>query len=407
MESKLRKEKSALFIAIAMLPTPSSNLIGLLEEKMMKEEVETSSLILVYGALAARASYQDQKRMITYISDKLPQNGLEKTGLLIHVLHALGNTKSTEAIKHILRYVLSPQKDVQKTAISALRFFTGLPFVQTYYLRVLNQNTSDAIIGAIIGAIIKSLYTGYEYNRSMTLDGQFTEHLVQLTLETQDDYLISQLQTLLEEMGIAGMMETTLIRHKREKWDSPSPIYDAITPLSEREADLSNFPYNRGYLWTKTLGVTREDVPVYIQSIAGFFAGLNYGECTLKVFGRAVIRANVLGNMATILDVMESNEKIYIEFIGIVILDVEIQLNYTYEFPPYEQDLFEFAVEFTIYDVPFVVAVESDASLGGSLEFGLDYGINNTIEGHAALKPYVSITVEASTALGTKLSYDN
>ena len=88
-------------LAIASLQTPSFQLINRLE-KMITQSDETSTLLLVYGSLVANAGPDQELKMVTFLTDRLPERTSGNTNVLIHILHALGNTRSSLAVEYIL-----------------------------------------------------------------------------------------------------------------------------------------------------------------------------------------------------------------------------------------------------------------------------------------------------------------
>jgi hypothetical protein len=98
------KERNTIILAIASLPTPSYQLIQMFED-LINESDETTNLILAYGSLVANAGPRQEEKMVAFLTDKIPVDTSENTVVLIHILHALGNTKSPSALKYILPYV--------------------------------------------------------------------------------------------------------------------------------------------------------------------------------------------------------------------------------------------------------------------------------------------------------------
>ena len=104
-------------------------------EDLINESDETTNLILAYGSLVANAGPRQEEKMVAFLTDKIPVDTSENTVVLIHILHALGNTKSPSALEYILPY--NGNEDVRLTSVTALRFFIGLPSVQELFLNIL------------------------------------------------------------------------------------------------------------------------------------------------------------------------------------------------------------------------------------------------------------------------------
>lgn len=400
-----QKEKGAVMLAISLLPTPNARLINTIEEIIERSSDKQSTLLLVYGSIASNVPGQTQRRMVQFLSDiilKEPRN----VPIIIHILHSLGNTKALDAMADILPFTFSYNNNVKKTSIYALRFFTGHPVVQQKFISILRRETAKVFIEVMI----KSLHTGYEYNTSIVLDEELVHCLIKATFKTNDNYIIKELGNLFEKMDIPITMDLirdndNIIRKRNiVEGDSTSEVYNSISSLSDRETDLRNYPVNRGYLWNQTLGLDEGDYKVYVQGVAGLFGGANLDTCDVKLFGRAVIRGHVLGNEAIILDVLEDNGKFYIEFVGMVILDVDPMLenyqnfNFTYELPSYSQKLISLEYVFVVYGVPIDFSLDVYASIGGELNINIEQGTDGSVEGTGSLTPNVVMSADGSIA---------
>ena len=80
-------------VAIAFLPSPSSELIQTLEHMIVQSD-ETTPLLLVYGALVANVDPDKELVMVSFLIEQIPKNTGNSSQVLVHVLHALGNTQS-------------------------------------------------------------------------------------------------------------------------------------------------------------------------------------------------------------------------------------------------------------------------------------------------------------------------
>ena len=79
--------------------------------------------------------------------------------------------------------------------------------------------------------------------------------LTKVTISLKNKYLETQLYHFLNVVSPTA----TAGRGRRDTatWNSPSQDFDIIAPLSERRADINNYPDRYGFLWTKTLGKNR------------------------------------------------------------------------------------------------------------------------------------------------------
>ena len=385
-------------LAIALLPTPSSQLIKTIEDMITESNETTTSLLLVYGSLVANAPPYREQKMVTFLADRIVK---DDPGITIHILHALGNTKSPLAIGYIIPYVQSDNKEVRQTAVSALRFFTGLSIVQQEFISILHKESSDSMVETILHA----LRNGHDYDRDIELDWELLECLVKATNDLRNGYLQTELKNLLKIMGIPTStlvdLEDGSHRQRRDtgEWDSTSSEYDVIAPASERASDVANYPYHRGFLWSNTIGQDSGDYQIYLQTAAGLFAGVNIDKCDFKAFGKAVVRAHVLGYDRNILTIEGRNDQIYVMFAGNIVFDIEPPTTYTYELPRYQKLIFSTSFIFYVYGIRIELGFEVHAGIGADIELSLQRGVNGSIQASAALIPYVAATIEGSAAV--------
>ena len=386
-------------LAIALLLMPSSQVIQTIEGMIIQSNEATTSLLLVYGSLAANApSDHEQLKIVTFLTNRIAENN---TNVVIHILHALGNTKSPLAIEHIMPYVGSDNRDVRLTAVSALRFFTGLPIVQQQFVSILHAGSSDSLVEAIIHA----LRNGYEYNKHIELDSELIHCLVRATNDLRNNHLTNELSHLFETMGIpisplADIMESRSSRQRRDTdvWDSTASDYDIIASSYDRADDVANYPIHRGYLWSRTIGQNSGEYPIYLQAAAGLFAGANVDECELKMFGKAVISTHVLGQDVNVLTIEATNERIYIQFAGLIVFDVDPPAtSYNHELPGYQRVLFSISRTFSVYGVPITLGLEATASIGTTIDISVEQ--NSYIEASVKINPSLTATVVGSAAV--------
>ena len=98
-------------------------------------------------------------------------------------------------------------------------------------------------------------------------------------------------------------------------WPSSYSDNNYISSQSSRAQDASLYPNYRSYLWSRKESKTSSRCKVYIQTVAGLFGGEN-SNLNFKFFGKAVLRAHVLGNSYEALRIdgqlMKSGRHLYI-----------------------------------------------------------------------------------------------
>ena len=389
-------EKQSLVLAIALLPTPSPHLIQTLEDLINEESDESSTLLLTYGSLVANASPDQEQGMVTFLTDRIPEDSAENTGTLIHLLHALGNTKSALAVHHIVQYMQHRDRDVRLTTVTALRFFTNRPDIQSRLMDMLVDHSSSAAVRAIIHA----LYDGYKYHKEMTLNQELVENLMNVTASLKDSYLEDDLILLLRAVGTpstltaANLMDSRRaeLRRKRDAYNRDS------------STDVANFPFNYSYIWSKTLGKDEGDHKFFLKSVAELFVGGDLCTCDFKALVKASVQAHLLGTEENALEllayVIKQNAtlegRIYAQVAGQVLLDIDITERYTYQFPQLKRTLFSVSYTFVVYIVPVTLTASLTGAIGGNMNAGVGVSEHCGVQGDVAIVPKATATVEGT-----------
>ena len=397
-------EKQSLVLAIALLPTPSPHLIQTLEDLINEESDESSTLLLTYGSLVANASPDQEQGMVTFLTDRIPEDSAENTGTLIHLLHALGNTKSALAVHHIVQYMHHRDRDVRLTTVIALRFFTNRPDIQSRLMDMLVDHSSSAAVRAIIHA----LHDGYKYHKEMALNQELVESLVNVTNTLKDSYLEDELILLLRAVGAPSTLTAAnLIDSRRDdlRWKRDAFNRDSST-------DAANFPFNCSYNWSKTLGKDEGDYKFFLKSVAELFVGGDICTCNLKALGKASVQAHLLGIEENALEllayVIKQNAilegRIYAQVAGQVLLDIDITERYTYQFPQLKRTLFSVSYTFVVYIVPVTLTASLTGAIGGNMNAGVGVSEHCGIQGDVVIAPKVTATVEGTASASILVS---
>ena len=282
-----------------MVPNPTDQFIGELEIQINLRTDPTDPLLLAYGAAAANAAPDMQRQMVSFLTERLPEAEADEAAL-VHLLHSLGNTRSELVIEHVVRFVDHDEEMIRITAITALRFFTGMPHIQDTLLHVLLNSPTEAVVSAVIDALSE----GFEQNRDMQVQDNIIITLLNLTLTFDNRELKVELEDYFrmvdteEAQRLAHILLThgSSARHQRDTsyWPSSNSDYNAIASQSSRASDVATYPYYRSYLWSKKLGKATGSYQVYVQAAAGLFGGMN-SDLDFKLFGKAVLRGHVFG----------------------------------------------------------------------------------------------------------------
>ena len=420
-------ERNSLTLAVASIAHPSLELIEELED-MINESDETSSLLLAYGALVANVGPDKELEMLTFLINRIPKKGLN-TNVLIHVLHALGNTRSLTAVQYILPHTQSSEEAVVLAAVTALRLFTGTPLVQQQFIYTLGNSTYSV---SLVSAVVNSLRDGYSLNREMTFNPELIEILVSVTNSLGDTDLQKEVVAFFhlvgssEMLAYADMVNTEIeegrLRGKRSStsstsdWDTTLPEYNAVCPASKRAQDVLDFPNHRGYLWKRCVGECSGSYRFYLQATAGAFAG--YNNCNFKVKGKAIVLANVLGRESELINVLgssilqngEARRKLYAKFGRTIVLNVDESFVNSFirhfQLPSYRKTLFSFSYTITVWIIPVTLRVGVDVGISGTLQLSGSVSGEGAPQGTAVLTPSAYASVDASVSVSFLVSVE-
>ena len=417
------EERNSLIIAIASLSSPSLELIRELEDMIM-ESSETTNLLLAYGALVANVAPDIELEMVSFLMDRIPEditfNNLE---VLIHLINALGNTKSELAVEYIIQYTDHDDEAVRLSAVTALRFFTGMSIVQEQLFNVLLQNPSESLVSVLIGALSE----GVEISREMTINEDFIALLTNFTISFNNHDLHIELIRFFKRIGTA---ETLVLAHILEmntydsrqrratsSWNSTYSPYSLIASLSSRLSDYHNFTTHRAYLNEYKIGKTTGTYKLYLQAVVGLFAGVNESNSDFKIFGKAVLRGYVLNRRRDVIKVEGSfkkqneqyNGKLYVRIGNMVLYDydhsgsrssrsVSLSFSQSYQISPIRKTLFSFTYPIVIYIVTLDLDISVHIGLSGSVDVSVEpRGIG--AHGTLSIGPTATASAEARVSL--------
>ena len=413
-------ERNSLTLAVASIAHPSLELIEELED-MITESDETSSLLLAYGALVANVGPDKELEMVTFLIDRISKKGINSE-VLIHVLHALGNTQSLTAMQYILPHTQSREEAVVLAAVTALRLFTGIPLVQQQLIYTLGNFTYSV---SLVSTVVDSLRDGYSLNREMTFNPQLIKVLVHISNSLGDTDLQREVVEFFSSVTDSETLAYTDMLNNEEKsrrkrsftwsseWNSTSPEYGIICPASERAQDVRDFPNNRGYLGNIYVGKTSGEHKLYLQGVAGAFAGFD-DNCNLKLKGKAVVLAHAFGHEEELVNALASytlqngvrNKRVYIKFGTRIVLDVDENYNTSfsrnYPLPTYRKTLISFSDTFTVWIIPVTLRVNVDVGLEGSLQ--VSGSVSGALQGRAIITPSAYASVDASVVVSVLVS---
>lgn len=406
-------ETNSLIVSITSLHNPTVELVQSLE-LLITNDNGSSNLLLAYGALVANAPPDLEQEMVSFLMDRVPEGTSNNSYLLVHFLHALGNTQSELVLENILQYLQYDDEVVRVTAVTALRLFTDMPTVQDRLLDIL---VHSAYTEALIGSIIDALHDGYGSNEEMKLNQELLQGLVNATLSLGDDDLLMELVHLFVSVGtpdtlsLADAVGGNVIqsRHKRADtftydWDSNNPVYHDLCPLNQRREDVRNFPNHASFLLCKGVGQTTGIHQFYLRGLFGMFAGCSDSSDSTLI-GKALVSLHAFNEVVDVFQVVGRSYttqngllsvKFYVKIGNFVLSTVDgpVISYYNSITLPYIMPLPSFQLPFVIFGIRATLTVNVQIRLGGSILVSAQ-----SSGGRVSLMPMVTAHVDESMYL--------
>ena len=292
-------------------------MIAGLEERIGSDPHSTDPLLLAYGALVAKASPDLQHRMTLFLLNRVPLVEGNSSSLIHHIL-SLGNTESHQTTSYLTDYLWHTDHQVQVSAIYSLRYVTSDRLVQKELsMLVSHPNVSDEHLAMVL----QCLLYGIEHASNTYTETPFNYDLVMALLSSVMTSTDGELQQaffsylhLLDNAEAQHMIKIITTPPARDgnstrlrrgsNWAENNPLYNLVSPLAARIADVNKYSYRKAYLWGKEIGIKKANLKV----AAGGFVGASKSG-GYKIFGRAKAVGHAFGKTKTAVDVLVLREK--------------------------------------------------------------------------------------------------
>ena len=306
-------------------------------------------LLLVLGALAKNNDHDIQTVVVGELLRRLDtaKSSTNNTDLIILLNYALGNTGSRLAIDALLSSLGHNDTDTQISVIRGLGVHLDQLVVQKALITLLNGTKEDNVLEEVI-VVLKDAYGNkILVNPSEGLLDTIVKTAVRLENPNLYELLIKYLtlvgtdgaqqhiNTIRQQLNYGQVVRDKVSDNARIKrgsdWDESNSDYNLIASYYQRRNDVTDYPYHKGYLWEKTFGIS--DLNMKIAT--GTFVGGYWRDYTkrLKLYTKAVVRANVLGYSFHIADIESSDRtsgsrlyhRVYVKLGSTVFLNVNSQ----------------------------------------------------------------------------------
>lgn len=286
-------EWNSLLLNIALLSHPSVECVMQLQSLISVKD--SSSLLLVYGALASRADPSLQEDMVDYLRVQLQQSADSYT---IHLINALGNSGSARMIDILLDFIDYESLDIKLAVINAMRKQTDNSRVLATFIEILKApNPNTRVIGAIVNTLIKGLETSSTSDAQATL--AIANALISASKTLNNDYINELVSYYISQLPRHGVRVGRRLRRSVNNWVSTGPEYNMIASYEARQEDGINYPIHSAYLWGRKIGVRNFN----LQVASGMFTGAGDVDGKHKVFGKTLAKVNAFGESATAMEI--------------------------------------------------------------------------------------------------------
>ena len=408
------KERNSVTVQLAFVRKVRPEIVAEIEKLIRSSNDTTDPLILTYGALAA-SSPQLRERIVQFLQERV-HDAKDNTIVLIHLVHALGNTESSLVDTTLLPLVAHSNPEVRLAAVYSLRYSVESKEVQDALLDgIRNHQDTDFAV-----AVTRALAAGAEWKqqtRALPVGKNLFEAIMQHArnntgLRAMVYYYVMLLGPNAPKEWMS-VMRTGL--QKRDisttTWnDKGDSLYDLVEDTATRSSDLTNYPSNKAYMWVKSFGVPDVKLDVAFGAFAGYGGSAN--PSSFKLYAKGIARVYVYGKTATVFEALIYSEnkprgssisnRVYISIVGKVLKDIskEIPTCKSWTFPLFNSG------DYPLLDLKYSIFVYA-----GTLDFSislttklqvdalLDACIQKCVTANAALTPTVTVTATAGASV--------
>ena len=405
--TKNRKERNSLTVQLAFLQNVHPNILSEIENIIKSGNDSTDPLILSYGALASSALPELQHRIVGFLTSQMNQQ--DDHSKLIHFIHSLGNTESSTIDKTMIQLFGHDNPSIRLAAVYALRYRVSSKDVQ-YALSLALRGNPDP---DFVEMVLRTLSAGAEsqqLSEIQPIDDSLFQAVLQHARNNTD--LLAKLSYYVKMLGPKApyrwmvMLQDT--HHKRDvTWNENNALYNLVEDLNTRNSDLANYPTNKAYIWSKSLGVTDIRLDLAFGAFAGF--GGSAKPQSFKLFARGIAQGYAFGYTKTAFEALISSvnapganniqNRLYVSLVGKVLVDYskEIPTCKSWSYPLYKSPtyvLLQFTYSIFIYVGTIDFGITINANLG--IAATLSACINTCIQAKGSIVPTVTVTATGS-----------
>ena len=407
------KERNTLTVQLAFVRHVSPDIVGDIEKIIQSSNDSTNPLILSYGALAA-SSPEQRQRIVQFIQERV-HDAKDNPTVLIHLIHALGNTESSLAESTLIQFIAHNDAGVRLAAVFALRYSVESKDVQETLLDGIHNHQDTDFAVAITRALAAGAESKQQSGGALPVGDKLFEAIMQhaknnTELRAMVYYYVMLLGPKAPKEWMGALRTALQKRDFTTTWnDNSDPLYDLVQDSSTRTTDLSNYPTNKAYMWVKSLGVTDLKLDVAFGAFAGY--GGDENPTSFKLYAKGIARVYVYGITATAFEALIFSEnkpggssisnRVYISIVGKVLADIsqDIPTCKSWTYPLYSGDYKLLEQRFSIFvyvgTLDFLISLTTTLQVDASL----NACIQKCLTASAALTPTVTVTATAGAAI--------
>ena len=215
-----------------------------------------------------------------------------------------------------------------------------------------------------------------------------------------------------------GVMRTALQKRGTTWNDKSDSLYDLVQDYNTRNSDVTNYPLNKAYIWSKSFGVPDVKLDIAFGAFAGFGGSAN--PTSYKLFAKGIARGYAYGYTATAFEALILSEykpgassisnKFYVSIVGIVLADYSKEIP-TCKTWTYSRNGTSLSKEYTLLSFTYSIFIyvgTLDFSMSLTAKLGVDASltacINKCLTANAAVIPSVTVTATAGASVSIVVS---
>ena len=417
-----KMERDPLIWELAFVRNVRPEIVAVIENIIQTSNDTTDPLILSYGALAGGSSPEVRQRIVHFLQERV-HKAKDDSSVLIHLIHSLGNTKSSLADSTLFQFLGHNDSNIRLAAVYALRYSVESKGVQDALLNGLCNHNDTSFAEMVLRAMIAGVESKqYSESGVVAVGDDFFKAIMQCAKKNTELRAMVYYYVMLlgpkapkEWMGVLR----TALQKRGTTWnDKSDSLYNLVQDYNTRNSDVTNYPLNKAYIWSKSFGVPDVKLDIAFGAFAGFGGSAN--PTSYKLFAKGTARGYAYGYTATAFEALILSEykpgtssisnKFYVSIVGIVLADYSKEIP-TCKTWTYSRNGTSLSKEYTLLSFTYSIFIyvgTLDFSMSLTANLGVDASltacINKCLTANAAVIPSVTVTATAGASVSIIVS---